>query len=447
MAVIVDRFIEQANTQLVRTRATHLKNLRALVMSQLYPTNASNAKSLGKEHRNDPLTTLANTFTRYAQTQQTAYETGTSQTVGAGSTNLMERQVSNALSQVLGRAPGRTPESFISALNEAFPTTSNGKVSFTPSRSIVSLYAHHENGITPNQKGLIAAGLAGQLSAEQATLYRQTCIIAADALKVLEGLHPISPAADLDRVEALRALVRSEINSLVEEFGRLDEPRSQRVETYFDQLIGPNGHLFQLGERAFFNRRFQTPATLDEEAQIAGFELIKNYIRTLRHTWDDYKPKSKSIDYPMFSERLARASILLPVIAEGNLNFMSAMDSIGFTENERHSSATKFTTLGKCELDLPEITVNDLNEWLDRFASLEGPSILADSGHYGLEFVTDQADSLFWVIMPILACTKSISTLNLNSMPILAQALVHERVSWALDDLINQLKALADLAA
>ena len=64
-----------------------------------------------------------------------------------------------------------------------------------------------------------------------------------------------------------------------------------------------------------------------------------------------------------------------------------------------------------------------------------------------MEFVTDQADRIFWVIVPILASIKSPLSLNLSGRPIVAQALTHERVSWALDDLVNQLKALADLAA
>jgi hypothetical protein len=81
---------------------------------------------------------------------------------------------------------------------------------------------------------------------------------------------------------------------------------------------------------------------------------------------------------------------LLPTIAEGNNNFMAALDSIGFTETERRSSASRFTSLGNDpKLALPDLTVNDLNEWIDRFASLEAPRYLADSGQYGLESVTD----------------------------------------------------------
>lgn len=443
MAAIID----QANTALVLSRARQRKSLRGLVMSQLYPTTTTNTSTdpvLGYGQVRDPLTTLANTFSRYAQTQQTAYETGANHTSATGSTNLMERQVSQAIAQVLGRSPGRNPDSFVSALRDAFPCNGNGKITFTPSRSTVSLYSQNGN-YTAN--GSIAAGLMGQLSSEQAALYRQASIVAGDALRVLEGLHPFVPDAELDRVEALRKLVQTEIKSLVDEFGRIDEPRPQRVDNYFNQLNGANGHLFQMGDRAFLDRRSAAPATIDDEAQIAGYELLKNYVTILKNIWDTYNKPAKSTAFPLFSERLSRASVLLPVIAEGNINFMSALDSIGFTENERRSSASKFTTLGTGEPELPDITVSDLNEWIDRFASMEAPSILADSGQYGLQFVTEQADSIFWTIVPILTFTKTALALKLSRNPIVAQALEHERVTWAFDDLVNQLNALADLSA
>jgi hypothetical protein len=313
-----------------------------------------------------------------------------------------------------------------------------------------------ENSYSPAMNGAMSAGLVGQLSAEQATLYRQATTVAADALKVLQGLQSFVPEAEIDKVEALRSLVRDEINSLVEEFGRVDEPRSQRIDNYFTQLRGPNGHLLQLGDRAFLTRSRVVPTTLEDEAQIAGYDLLVNYVRILKEVWDNFRGNSqspKSLQYPEFSLRLSRASVLLPTIAEGNNNFMSALDSIGFTETERRSSASRFSDLGNNpklpspNLSLPDLTVADLTEWIDRFASLEAPRYLADSGQYGLESVADQADSIFWVLVPILAYTKTQPTLNLNGQPIVIQALNHERVSWALDDLFNQLKSLADLAA
>jgi hypothetical protein len=136
------------------------------------------------------------------------------------------------------------------------------------------MYGPSTNGTS---QSLVKAGLAGQLSAEQATLYRQATTISADALGTLAGLMPFIPEAELDKVEALRALVRAEFNTLVEEFGRINEPRSDRVKRYFDALVGPNGHLIQFGRHAFLDGTTVTPTTADDEAMLAGFELVRQH--------------------------------------------------------------------------------------------------------------------------------------------------------------------------
>ena len=72
------------------------------------------------------------------------------------------------------------------------------------------------------------------------------------------------------------------------------------------------------------------------------------------------------------------------------------------------------------------------------------PRNLADSGQFGLSFVTLQADTLFWQILPVLAYTRATS-IELNASHVLVQVLTHECVSWALDDLLTQINALANL--
>jgi len=454
-------------------------------MELLYPSNTlSTKKSLTEKS----IINLANTFSRFAQTSKTyADENGSTSSNNSVSSNLLERQALRAISEVLGRAPG-SPDSFVKSINEVFPSQKNGKISFTPSRSAVSLYGQGDPsgyGYSTANNGAMSAGLVGQISAEQATLYRQATIVANDALQVLQGLQPFVPEAETDKVEALRTLVGNEINSLVEEFGRVDEPRKERVGVYLNQLTGVNGHLAQFGDRTFLNRKIP-PATIDDESQIAGYKLLTNYANILKEIWAGFYKDKKPSSSLNFSLRLSRASRLLSVIAEGNNNFMSALDSIGFTETERRSRAGSFSTLGANDyvLDLkglqgdtfsaiadqlkqlfpditidnqqnitftqilPDITIYDFTDWVDRFASLEGPQYLADSGQYGLNFVTEQANRIFWVLVPVLDHISNTSTnLNLSSQPIVAQALNHERVTWALHDLLNQLNALADQAA
>ena len=416
------------------------RELRAKAIGRLFGTPSAAGSGLDAEVRR-----LADTFKRYASTQETAFDSGATRPSGGG-INLLERQVDRAIAQVLGRSPGQSADGFATALNGAFPMAADGRIATTPARSVVGLIGTNES-----TDPLAAAGLSGQLSAEQATLYRQATTITSDALRVLAGLQSFSPLAEQDRVESLRSLVASEFNSLIDEFGRRDEPRSNRVKIFLSSLSGPDGQVARFGATALIDGR-TAPVSADDEQQIAGFRLLRSYADMLPQIWAAYTRETREATASHifrirpYTERLARASVMMPVIAEANNNFMSAMDSIGFTENERRSSSSRFSGIGSGAPQLPDITVSDLNDWIDRFSSFEGPTTLTDSGQYGLQFVTVQADDLFWVFVAVLSHVQE-DPVNVSSQQIVAQALSHDRVLWSISDLINQFSALADLAA
>jgi hypothetical protein len=110
-------------------------------------------------------------------------------------------------------------------------------------------------------------------------------------------------------------------------------------------------------------------ATLDDEAMIAGFELVTNYVGLIPTSWNRYcstrRQDPRSLRFPKFTLRLQRASVLLSVLADGTNNFMLAMDSVGFTDRERRSQATKFTSI---DPRAPDLTVGDLTDELDRLS-------------------------------------------------------------------------------
>ncbi len=436
-----------------------LKSLRQNLISKLViktPIESDVAQQLAQ---------ISETLNRSAATETTTFENGSISTSATGSANLLTRQIERALSQVLGRTPGQGTESFVKALNDAFPAAADGSIITIPSRSAVSL--------TSPQNGNGAA-MVGQLSVQQANLYRQGSLIASDALRVLASLEPFDPTADLDAVEALRTLIQSQISSLVEELGRLDQPRLERVNTYFSML---KKSLDELGHRIRLTRQIMRgnpsgnpngvfPVTINDEAQTAAYELLKNYVRTLEVIWQDYAgnlTESESLS-GRYSERLSRVNIMLPVIAESNCSFMNAMDAVGFTTNERRSDAALFTSLGSeftLSIELPnetynrvrlaDITVNDFNDWIDRLTNHEAPSLLASSGRFGLDFVTDQADTLFWVIGFVLDFLKPSEgdpnrDQRLNAQErLLGRVLSFDRVEQSLKELLFQLSTLADL--
>lgn len=439
-----------------RTRARQLKVSRIGFMKQLFVPGPLPGGP--PPDANTPiLSDIANSFSRFAAYQQTAFDSGAARTSNSNNADTMSKQVQSAINRVLGRGTAGG-SSFIAALNSAFPSTMTGdgpQVISTPSRSMVTLYQPGDstNGVNaPGSYGngtVATNGYAGTISARQANLYRQATVIASDGLRVLASLNPFVPESELDQVEALRAMIRSEINSLVEEFGRVDEPRKERVLAYFSSL---RLHLNDFGRRGFLDNSVQ-PTSVEDEAQIAGFELLKNYRSTLREAWENfYQFDTKSSTSFSLSERVERASILLPIVSQVNSDFEAAMDSVGFAESERRSLAARFDTLAGLQPlpvppdALPDITVYDLTEWIDRFASLEGPAILADSGLYGLDFVTDQADRLFWVIAPVVAVIDFVEANNIANSLMLEQILSNERVHFALNNILGQLNALADLS-
>lgn len=500
----------QPNIELIKDDATLqqlrqanvLKNMRKSLLNQLF----SSGPTLSDNGTERQLGEIAQILGRIAGNEPTIYDNGSYRSTATGVANALSQQVERALTQVLGRTPGKGYDGFVNALNSAFPTDAYGKVITIPARSVVSLngsgnYSNVGNGFySPTSNGNYpgtnssyppAPGYGytavpadtvgiGQLSAEQANLYRQASIIAADALKVLDGLQPFDPIADIDAVEALRALIRSQICTLVDEFGRIDEPRQERVNAYLDTLLTADllrGSIIQLGEQARLLDRVLLgnsgevfPITLYDETQVAGFELLKNYANLFRTIFAQFV-KDNEFEIKVtgrYSERLSRAYILLPVISDSNTSFMAAMDSIGFTASERRSDAALFSLLGNPQpppgtdpnainitlpvfsgnpdttfsVPLSDITVNDFNEWVERFATLESPSILSASGQFGLDFVTDQADTLFWVIGLVLSLTLASDP----DLGLLDQLFSFERVKQTLNELLFHLDSLASFA-
>ncbi len=456
-------------------RARLFRTMRDAVMNLLYPTKpVPGGGLLGKTDQ--ILNDFVNSFSRFAGNQRTAFDIGNGRSANGGG-NVLELQVESAMSKVLGRALGRgSTRNFITALNAAFPTTASGEVVDTPQRGVISL--NRGGSIIPytgsSSSNGSSNGLVGQLSTKQAALYREASVITEDAIKILTGLETFMPEADQEEVEALRSLVQSEIYAFVEEVGRVDEPRETRVEAYLNAI---NINLIEFGRRGLLDDP-RLVTTIGDEAQTAGFQLLKNYTSILRTIWNDFNRSVRIVPTFSLSEQVERANIVLPVIAQSNVDFEAALDSVAFTESEQRSRAARFSELGGQQiallprvrvalgnvfitqnnlalynfivnlgLQLPDFTVRDLADWLDRFANIEGPAILVESGQFGLDFVLDEADTLFWTIVPVIGLLELLEAANSTNQSMLRQVLSNERVRWTLGNLLEQLKALADLAA
>jgi hypothetical protein len=444
--------MEVTTLSLRRKRAQQMNELRAGLMSQFYPSQSVgtlNGSTGSVDQTNFILGNLLGSFQRYAGNQKTAYDDGSVQSSPTSSTNVLERQVDRALTQVLGRSPGRGANNFINALNASFPQAVKGK---TSSAQMVA-YAGEGSRTSADAINVIATR-STEISSRQDALRRSTSIIMADAIQVLERLQSFVPQADNDRVEALRSLVMAQIKVLVEEFGRNDEPRPERVQAYLSSL---GEYVAEFGKQAFLN----DPALatiVDDEDQVTKFDLLRTYVQMMAEAWKRYHRAEKSERKNSLSERVDRARVALPVVAQATVDFSNALESVGLSEDERRSRASRFSTLNVASIEvresnitttlgqwLPDITVSDLIDWLDQYANMEALSAL--DSVYGIDFVTDQADRLFWTIAPVVAHLKTTSPLNSSSQSTLAQVLSNERVGWALDNLLSQIHELANLGA
>ncbi len=460
--------MKATNTSLNRKRAQQFRALRIGLIGQLYPTKPISTIPNNQNDQTLILSDLLGSFKRFAGNQQTTYdyrpddnrqdvyENGTGQPSATTTANRLARQVDNAIAQAFRKAPGRVAPNFVDALDAAFPNPNNGRLVTLPVRS---------ETVPLNPNGFSRGKSLEEFSTRQLGLYRQISVIATDALKLLDELRTFVSEADKERFEALRSLVQSQIMSLVEEFGRADEPRSAKV---LSTLRSLQEYVIELGEQGQFNNPLLA-ATIDDEDQITKFDVLTNYIKLMSRTWAEYHNAEKSGRVYSISERADRARVLLPIVSQANQDLSNALESVGLSATERRSRACLFTTLQSPVIEvrrggtntmsfateneatendisvwLPDITVSDLQDWLNRFSTMEAPGALTSV--YGIDFVTDQADRLFWTIAPIVGYLKTTRSLNPSGQSTLAQILSNERVGLAFDNLLSQLNALADLA-
>jgi hypothetical protein len=418
--------------------------LREDVLNSLYGANLK----LFRGDRPDSaylLGRIERTLSRFAGSQQTAFDKGATRSAASTSSSQMESQVERAITQVLGRAPGSSSDSFVQALASAFPTGSDGQVATVPQRSAVQIFT--AAAATPD-------GYSGLLSTRQATLARQTQLIISDAARVLAAIQPFDPRAEMERVEALRALCGSLVSTIRAEATRVDEPRAARMDATFSGL---RTAVVNLGHAAYLDDP-KLIATADDESRAAGFQLFSRYVSMLEAAWNDYKTLESSLKSYSLSEILERVNVELPGLARCAASFGDALNSVGFViDSDGRSRSDLFTTLVTTvppvvpfppgpDLPLPAMTPFDLSDWLEAYAGQEAPGYLAGSGVYGLAFVGDQSDSLFWTIAPVLLLLSA-TDLSLSGDPSLFRLLTDERVRWSLDDLLVRLGTVADLVA
>lgn len=347
-------------------------------------------------------------------------------TSGGSSTALASPGVSveGTIREVLGWRPRTSdPKGFLAALNQAF--------------DFKEVDGHHE--FTWNQKSYAVQHEMGAITGAQASLYSRARAALDQMIPLLEGLTPLLAAADEQDVEAIRSIVKSEVEELVAELGVEGGPRVARVDTLFTLLLGPAGPINlaavpgQLGrlQQAFgFDRNRIN--TVEEEQNFTNFLILLDHLISLRQSWDNQRAFFTRAPgtQPFFGTQLVLVSRALAVVAESVHEVYRAMDSVFLGPAERQVVELTFPAD-------PSLFVSELLSWVEQAAADQGPRLLKEGGRAGAVAFLPTLDQLERLVRGSLASAQPA-----NSLPAGYQT---ARVQRALQELAEHLLETADL--
>jgi len=285
---------------------------------------------------------------------------------------------------------------------------------------------HIESTWTP--PGYSVQADLGEITGAQASIYAQARAALAQALPLLNGLEPLGSRNDADEVEALRAIVRTELVQLVNELGVEGGPRVGRVDLLFDILLGADaqkvdGQLDRLHEQLWLDHTRAN--TLDEEQNLTNFLVLVDYVSSLKRSWSTARKFFKRAGGSVFlAEDLVQLTRSLKVVAESVRELYGALDSVALGPSER-----RIVRLGSDS----SLTVADLLAWVEQFASDEGPRLIRDAGKVSAGVIHATLEKLAQLVCDDLLTSKEHDPLVPYRSPRVQQALakVSERLKEA----------------
>ena len=300
-------------------------------------------------------------------------------TSGAAGTSALGDIVHNALRDVLGWRPKiNDPKSFVVALKQAFtPTEVEGRTAWT---------------WTPRTYAIETD--LGAITGAQASIYARAKAALEQSLPLLEGLQPLRSDADEEDLEASRAIVRSALKEIVDELGIKGGPRVVRVDELFASLLGNvinlsdpeqvGGQLGLLRDRFGMQRQFVN--TVEEEQNLTNFLILVDSAVSLRLTWESQKPfftrTSPDVFFGTQQVLLGRA---LGVVAESVHEAYFAMNSVFLGPAERETTILNLEITDDAGNPITvTLTVAELLDWVERFATAEGLRLIREGGKDGV---------------------------------------------------------------
>jgi len=243
----------------------------------------------------------------------------------------------------------------------------------------------------------------GAVTGAQASIHAQARTTIDQVLPLLDALEPLRVDVDKEDSEAIRSIVRASLREIVDELALKSGPRVQRVDLYFEGMLGDagsgdgksvdadsvDGQLGQLRER--FGLLAERVNTVDEERNLTNFIVIVDQLHSLRQAWlarrGFFSRNLYSVRQPFLGTQLVQLAEILDVIVEQVQECCAGMDSVFFGAAERQATLLRLPPH-------PPITVAELMSWIESFATGEGRRLLQDSGKDGVVAFHDTIEPL-----------------------------------------------------
>jgi hypothetical protein len=305
---------------------------------------------------------------------------------GRGATSLGQT-VTQAVSDVLGwKIKPDDPKGFVAALTASFTCS--------------DFEGHTQCTWTPRTYA-VQTDLSGGITGAQASLYSRAQDAVSKSLPLLDGLYPLDPEADLEDIAALKGVARSQLTEMVNELGVAGGPRVDRVNQYFQLLLLNLGATFpppqlntnpdQIGGtlgslRDVLGVNFQTQDfvnTVQDEQNLSNFRILSDYVTSLAQSWiNNLQFFGLNTTTPFFGTQLVLLSRQLGVVAESVDEVRFTLDSVFIGPAERQTLELRFDSSVTPE----PLFAEDLFNWVQNFATEEGPRLIQDGGKYGVQF-------------------------------------------------------------
>ena len=246
--------------------------------------------------------------------------------------------------------------------------------------------------------------LSGGVTGAQASIYSRAREFLNQALPLLDGLKSLNSKTSVEDVNALKAVVQTQMVELTKELGAAGGPRVPRVNLYFSLLLGGTtfpispspaantpllskdarqigGTLGKLRDELGLTSAPQNPVnTVDDEQNITNFRVLSDYITSLAQSWiNNLTSFERRSTTPSPGTQLLLLSRQLSNIVQAVDEVRFTMDSVFVSPAERRAIVLNFSNSAD-----PPMLLEDLLAWISNFASAEGPALIQEGGKFGV---------------------------------------------------------------